>query len=716
GQWALHLGEQPREVDDEVSSLSVAVAPLSDGEFYHFGTTSDVIESVYQLQTIERDQTRLGPSPSFGQPCQFIQDSDCGVPVRRQENERLWIENSHVPPSWTLHRRHMITNVPRNDWTLELAEGTCLDFVPIADDLLACRIYGYGDAFRGRLNDSQTRWMERPAAEWFERRGIRWENAQLDPTSDLQEAAIFAALPSEAWSGEFVQWLIGQGATNETYCRQWTAARRFSARDLAREANLERTYAQRMQFRQEAVPLMARHGAQSVFYKLDLDAAARTFATSDNALDDLQSPADDVLLGVHCCMFRSAVRRLRGDDAWDDEEKLAFLLLEKSIVAPYQRHPVQPTCRLAEDQIVWARSPLRIDLAGGWTDIPPYCLEHGGQVVNLAVNLNGQPPIQAFARRSPERSITLRSIDLGLRQELRTYEEIGDYRGIGGGFSVAKAALALCGFHPRFNGQAYASLAEQLEDFGGGVELSMVAAVPKGSGMGASSILAGATLAAIAELCELGWDRREITYRVSAVEQMLGSGGGWQDQFGGLEPGAKLIETEPGLSQHASVRWLPIEFFTNHALASRTLLYYTGIARTAHDVLREIVRGMFLNDPHRLDLLRQIGDNAKACFDAVQRADAQCYASSLAQSWRLNQRLDSGTSPPAVADVVDRVAPFAEAFKLAGAGGGGFLYILARDDDAADRLRHDLLENPPNDRARFLSMEPSTTGLEVTRS
>jgi len=62
------------------------------------------------------------------------------------------------------------------------------------------------------------------------------------------------------------------------------------------------------------------------------------------------------------------------------------------------RSPLRPA--LKEDQIVWARAPVRLDLAGGWTDTPPYTLRHGGRVVNLAVDLNGQPPIQVFCRRT----------------------------------------------------------------------------------------------------------------------------------------------------------------------------------------------------------------------------------------------------------------------------------------------------------------------------
>ena len=58
-----------------------------------------------------------------------------------------------------------------------------------------------------------------------------------------------------------------------------------------------------------------------------------------------------------------------------------------------------PTLSVYADQIVWSRSPVRIDLAGGWTDTPPYSMMQGGNVVNIAIELNGQPPLQVYVQR-----------------------------------------------------------------------------------------------------------------------------------------------------------------------------------------------------------------------------------------------------------------------------------------------------------------------------
>ena len=726
GEWALHLGSDAQQPDAEVSKLSVAVAPVNDGEFYHFGKTVDVIESMYGLQTLVNDQTALGAVPSLAQPKQFVQDSVFGVPLRRQENELLWVENSTVPSTWKVRRRHMLTGVPKNDWQLDLPEGVCLDFAPIGETAFAIRTYGFNAAFRGPIGDAATHWLEQSAASWFEQRNIRLEETGIDSACDLQAAPIFPVVEQADLSAEFVQWLCGvpqsspnasaNSTENDNHRDRWLNQRRISAREIAQSVNLNRVYAQRDAYRMAVLPVMAEHAKKSVFYKLNLTDTAATFAQSDAPVPAECDPDDDVMLAVHNRMFRSEVLKNRGDKAWQTEEEKSFRLLEHAIVSPYKRQRALPEFTLAADQIVWGRAPARVDLAGGWSDTPPYCLEHGGSVVNIALNLNGQPPIQVFARRSEERTITLRSIDLGLGEVLSTYEDVGGYRGVGGGFSIAKAALAMCGFHPDFNGDSFTTLEEQLDAFGGGIELSMLAAIPKGSGLGTSSILSGAVLGTLNEICNLGWDVVECAERVSAVEQMLGSGGGWQDQYGGLLRGAKLIQTKPGMSQLASIRWLPAEFFNEPELKARSMLYFTGITRVAHDVLGEIVRGMFLNDPKRLSILGPIGENSNACFDAVQRSDVSAFSQSIARSWELNQQLDVGTNPPVVQELMNRISPYLSSFKLSGAGGGGFLYMIAKDVEQAQLLRRELENNPPNALARFVRMSLSPTGLRVTKS
>ena len=95
-------------------------------------------------------------------------------------------------------------------------------------------------------------------------------------------------------------------------------------------------------------------------------------------------------------MFRSRTLTLKGQDG-KEQEDLAFRLMREGLTATVNKRQ-HPRMSVYADQIVWGRSPVRIDLAGGWTDTPPYSLMEGGNVVNLAIELNGQPPLQVYVK------------------------------------------------------------------------------------------------------------------------------------------------------------------------------------------------------------------------------------------------------------------------------------------------------------------------------
>lgn len=715
GSWALNLGSSPVESDPEVGALTTAVVPLPKAGFYHFGTCGDMLHSLYQLQNLESDQTKLGAVPSMAQPRQFVQNALFQAPLRREENHSLWVENSHVPASWKIAAENILTGVPENDWALELENGVCLDFTPIGEKL-GLRVYGYADAFRGAVGNPATRLLGQPFSRWLEKRGLSLDAAGIDPQTDLQLAPLFPVL--ESFDPAFVKWMFAaEPEPSEEWKTLWLESERLSARQLGQQANLPRVYERRGRLRQIALPLMAKNHEHSVFYKLDLEATADLYAASPHALPvepevaSLRNP----LVALHDRMFRAAVQRRRGDDHWQTHEKEAFKILRDLIVDRYRRQTTLPVHSLLADQIVWGRCPVRLDFAGGWADTPPFCLEHGGSVLNLAIELNGQPPVQVFARRTPENVLVIRSIDLGLAERLTTYADVRAYDKLGCGFTLARAAFALAGFHPDFNGGAFPALEEQLKAMGGGVEISMLAATPKGSGLGTSSNLAATILGVLSDFAGLKWDKIEIAQRALALEQMLTSGGGWQDQVGGIFPGIKLAKTAPGLEQYPVVRWLPGRFFQGPE-KSRMLLYYTGITRIAQDILGEIVRGIFLNSRARLDTVHAIARNAEFCHDAIQRDDFDAFAEAVRRSWKLNKQLDPGTNTPEVQKILDDAADDLAAAKLLGAGGGGYLFIVANDIDAANRIRLRLETNPPNAGARFVDFALSETGLQVTRS
>lgn len=718
-EFCLALGTTPGVADEQVNALSCAVAPLSDAQFYHFGTTAQMVESVAALQNLVLDETRLSRAAARYRSDQVTQNSRVDVTLRRDDNRALWIENCRLPTGWLLASEHVLTGVPENDWNIRLPQGVCLDFVPVGETGCCIRFYGFHDGFRGALGHSDTRWLGLPVSTWFAERGLNLADCGLDPRADIQSSPLFPIIEPVRIESAFIQWLFSCPADdNRRLGALWRESPRLSALQLTERINLARLYAQRVRFRNACLPAMFKNFRSSVFFRLDLEATARAFAVEQLKTPELFLNAHDHALDrVRAQIFRSALLRNQGDPEWQRFEGDAFSLLRQAIIHEASLAPCSPMCNVKEDQIIWARSPVRLDLAGGWTDTPPYCLEHGGKVLNVAVDLNGQPPIQVFAKLSDRPQIVLRSIDLGCEERVHSYAELEACAQPDSPFGLAKAALALAGFVPRFHaGPNGESLEAQLRRFGGGIELSLLSAVPKGSGLGTSSILAATVLAALSELCALGWARDVLFQRTLALEQMLTTGGGWQDQAGALFRGIKLIETSPGLAQKPAVRWLPGHLF-EHEYANRSLLlYYTGVTRLAKNILAEIVRGIFLNSRSHLDIIAEIGANAEFASGAIQKCDYDLLATAIRNSWLLNQRLDSGTNPPAVQNILQAVGDRLCAAKLLGAGGGGFLLLLAKSEDAAAKIRSILTANPPNARARFVEFSLSQTGLQVTRS
>ena len=647
-EFGCSLGTDPLIADEELRQLKVAILPLAGGEFYHFGTSREMISSTMRIQNLENDQRKIMHHDRKPHPSIFVQNAVMDIAFT-EDNTNIWIENSHIGKHWQLSHDHIITGIPRNDWHLTLQPGECIDVVPIGETQYALRRYHIDDRFAG-------------------------------PEQQRRQFPVLDKL-------------------DDTLSSNAQVSRMISAEEISNEANLRRYFAQRSAFRKENWRALALNWSHSVFYQLDLADAASAFQKEQIPMPPSLPEDAPLMTRIHDAMFRG------------DSEK-AFALLREGLTEGAAETP-SPIKSVFDDQIVWGRSPVRIDIAGGWTDTPPYCLMEGGHVLNFAIELNGQPPLQTFVRPSKEPHILLRSIDLGAVEVVDTYEQLTDFMHVGSPFSIPKAALVLAGFGPHTQ---YATLTSQIEQFGCGIELTLLSAIPAGSGLGTSSILAATVLGALSDFCGLAWDKNEIGNRTLVLEQMLTTGGGWQDQFGGVLGGVKLLLTNSGFDQSPQVRWLPNDLWQQPEYRACHLLYYTGITRTAKQILAEIVRRMFLNHGGELRLLREMKEHTMEMYETIQRNDFERMGTLVRKTWSQNQQLDSGTNPPAVSALTDLIDDLCLGYKLPGAGGGGYLYMVAKDPEAAARIKQLLTEHRQNPNARFVEMSLSTQGLQISRS
>jgi fucokinase len=377
---------------------------------------------------------------------------------------------------------------------------------------------------------------------------------------------------------------------------------------------------------------------------------------------------------------------------------------------------------LLPDQVVWVTTPVRIDLAGGWSDTPPICHEVGGDVVNMAITLNGQYPVQVMARLSDEPRIRLSSVDLGKSVTFRTAAEILDYSDPHDWAALPKAALALSGIVPRHPSTRHPrtlarALARALATLGGGLDLTMFSALPKGSGLGTSSILGAAFLACLDRVLGLHHGHpghASLIRRTSLLEQMMSTAGGWQDQAGGITPGIKLLTTQPGPHQVPTLEPLPFGDGATRDVRSRMLLYYTGMRRLARGILQGVVSRWLARDPASLRIVRELKSGAHAMAAALRSGDADAFAAGVADYWRLKRSIDPGATTASIERIVAPISKYLAAHELPGAGGGGFLFLIARDAYAAQKIRRELERHPPNPAARFFHFDIDQKGLGVS--
>jgi fucokinase len=170
-------------------------------------------------------------------------------------------------------------------------------------------------------------------------------------------------------------------------------------------------------------------------------------------------------------------------------------------------------------------------------------------------------------------------------------------------FALQKAALIACGIIPAKGG----NLQEILERLGGGFCMhSEVTNVPKGSGLGTSSILSAACVKAVFEFMGIDYTEESLYRHVLCMEQIMATGGGWQDQVGGLTGGIKYITTTPGIDQQIKVEYVQISDETRQELSRRFALIYTGQRRLARNLLRDVVGRYIGNVPEALGVLEEI--------------------------------------------------------------------------------------------------------------
>ncbi|CAK9319175.1 unnamed protein product [Citrullus colocynthis] len=326
--------------------------------------------------------------------------------------------------------------------------------------------------------------------------------------------------------------------------------------------------------------------------------------------------------------------------------------------------------------------PVRVDFVGGWSDTPPWSLERPGCVLNMAINLEGSLPVGTCIETTKTSGV-LFSDDAGNELHIEDLNLITTPFDSDDPFRLVKSALLVTGIiHDHILTVV-------------GLKIKTWANVPRGSGLGTSSILAAAVVKGLLGITEGDESNENVARLVLVLEQLMGTGGGWQDQIGGLYPGIKFTTSFPGIPLRLQVIPLLPSSQLVSELQNRLLVVFTGQVRLAHQVLHKVVTRYLRRDNLLISSIKRLATLAKIGREALMNCDVDELGEIMMETWRLHQELDPFCSNEFVDKLFAFADPYCSGYKLVGAGGGGFALLLARSSVLATELRNKL-ENDKN--------------------
>ncbi|XP_025798584.1 bifunctional fucokinase/fucose pyrophosphorylase isoform X1 [Panicum hallii] len=325
--------------------------------------------------------------------------------------------------------------------------------------------------------------------------------------------------------------------------------------------------------------------------------------------------------------------------------------------------------------------PVRVDFVGGWSDTPPWSLERPGCVLNMAISLEGSLPVGAMIETAEDHLGVSIEDDAGRNVYIDDLASISSPFEESDPFRLVKSALIVTGI------LGHKMLSKS------GLNIRTWANVPRGSGLGTSSILAAAVVKGLFQVMEDDGSDDNVARAVLVVEQIMGTGGGWQDQIGGLYPGIKCTQSFPGQSLRLQVVPLLASPQLIQELEQRLLVVFTGQVRLAHQVLQKVVTRYLRRDNILISSIKRLAELAKIGREALMNGDIDELGSIMLEAWRLHQELDPFCSNKFVDELFAFADPYCSGYKLVGAGGGGFALLLAKNPSCAKELRQALDES-----------------------
>ncbi len=653
GDFTPELYECRTELWNVLHKYNMKLIRLSPASFIHFGTTRELLK----LMTEEMDSYRfLGWSGNIGSnnTATSYAVSNSYISRKAYIGEGSYIEDCYIHRNSVVGKNCVLSGVTLNGETIP--DNTVLHGLKLEDGRFVVRMYGVQD------NPKEKKLFGKEIDE------VLW-TSNIYPVCDTIEDAVketLAVMIGLPVNREFTSLCASFNNADVTAILPWQT---------------------KLSDKVKAESILQAIDDKVSVDTLKIEVTPRIAAHLEHEAERMN---DDDL-----CEFGRKVRiyyylfKLTGDKVYSDK---CFGTISATILASaIEGTAYRGDATIAKDVVV-TKLPVRINWGGGWSDTPPYCMEHGGTVLNAAVSLNGILPIEVTLKKLDENKIILASTDIGAYKEyMGSLAPLQSCRDPHDAFALHKAALIACGIIPYDKTEL--TVDDICKNLGGGFHFNTrVIDIPKGSGLGTSSILAGACVKGLYEFTGTDISLEEMYNRVLCMEQLMSTGGGWQDQVGGLAPGVKMVSSRQGLKQEVTCMLLNMSEETVNELNERLALIYTGQRRLARNLLREVVGRYIGNDETSVSVHYNIQRLAVLMRFELEKGNVDEFAHLLNEHWEYSKKLDAGCTNTCIDQIRYSIEDLAEGQMICGAGGGGFLQIVLKKGVAKDELRKRLRE------------------------
>ena len=667
GEMCNELIEVRKKVWELLRKYKLKQIKMYPAKFIHFGSTPEIMNL---MNNDIKDYKEINWSNIVNSCSNNTSSYNSLISTTAHIDNNVYIEFSYIHDNVNIGKNVLLSFI-EIDENITIPDNVILHGIKQNNGKIVCRIFGIND------NPKEEKLFGKEISKLpFYLKGNLW-NAVLYPEYDNMKDAVLSAL-------NLYKIAHNQGGDLELW-------KKSDKKSLSSGFNDADTYSL-IEWNNKMISLVKCGKIEQLIEKnIDINHIEKNYFEKNELNNEQKIWLENKL---NKCNFEKKIRLLYYfGESLNDEEYIikCFDEIKNAIInEPLNNIKYYDNCKIIKEkqEIIL---PLRVNFAGGWTDTPPYCLEQGGKVLNASILLKGKKPVHICIEKINEKKIKFFAKDINEFGEFDKIEQIQKMQKDKENESLLliQTILVISGIIPKEGG----NLENIIERMGSGFMIQWeVISTPRGSGLGTASILIGGILKGIYEFFGIEYNNNDICNKVMEIEQIMGTGGGWQDTVGGLYQGIKLINSEKGIYQNLKIKNLNIKKETLEELQKRFILINTGERRLSRTLLKQVIQRYIGNIEENLIHLEKSKSLAEKMVEALQNDNIDNFAQLLNEQWDYSLKIIPETTNNLINGIFKLIDEYIDGKMICGPGGGGFLQVILKKGINSDIIKEKLKE------------------------